>query len=236
MAFDLHKHEFLEYGYTIIPAVFTREEAEKMNIEARRLLDSLLPRHPNLQIRNGYPALLFGPSDLSLMLNSFSHSARMKNIVRSFLGPDVFQLNSQIYFRNSGDGDQFAWHQDICFRTPPEDFLNIEEGYLQTIICLDPIDDNGAIEFIPRSHKRGNLELIPRDNSERGLRKFHRNGWNGIKVKANPGDVLLWSVMIVHGSEPNTSGKSRMTFMNGFARKDAVLNKTKFAEYRCAVD
>ena len=35
---------------------------------------------------------------------------------------------------------------------------------------------------------------------------------------------MIWSVMIVHGSEANTSDQSRMTYMNGFCKSDSVLD------------
>ncbi|SVE25403.1 uncharacterized protein METZ01_LOCUS478257, partial [marine metagenome] len=33
----------------------------------------------------------------------------MQNLVRTFLGDDVRQINNQIYFREQGDLDTFAW-------------------------------------------------------------------------------------------------------------------------------
>jgi hypothetical protein len=228
------KADYIRDGYAIIPAVFSTHEMNNVRAEAYDVLKRMRPRDPSLQMRNGFPALLFGPDDQSSYLRFISNSRVMRAIVRFFLGMDVLRLNNQIYFRESGDEDQFAWHQDICFRTPPEDFSGIEDSYLQTIICVDDIDGNGAIEFVPGSHRCGNLNLIPRDNSEYGLREFSRGEWRGVKVAAKSGDVLLWSVMTVHGSEPNTSGRNRMTLMNGFAKASAILKPGKFPHYATA--
>ena len=54
------------------------------------------------------------------------------------------------------------------------------------------------------------------------LRTFDRKGLNGKKYTAKKGDVMIWSVMIVHGSEPNNSSSDRMTYMNGFCRTKAT--------------
>jgi ectoine hydroxylase-related dioxygenase (phytanoyl-CoA dioxygenase family) len=54
------------------------------------------------------------------------------------------------------------------------------------------------------------------------LRKFERGDLRGTKYTAKKGDVLIWSVMIVHGSERNNSYSSRMTYMNGFCRTKAA--------------
>ena len=53
------------------------------------------------------------------------------------------------------------------------------------------------------------------------LRKFERGDLRGKKYTAKKGSVLIWSVMIVHGSEPNHSNSNRMTYMNGFCRTKA---------------
>lgn len=220
-------------GFAKIPGVFTPTECDRIRAEAYK---TSVSARDNLQVRrdelgNIRPALLFWPQEHSPYLHQISHSERMKTIVRHFLGPDVRQLNNQIYFRESGDGDEFAWHQDICFRTPPHEFADIENGYLQTVIAIDRISDNAAVEYIHGSHKQGDLGLIPRDDTERGLRKFVRGFLRGVKATAEPGDVLLWHVLTVHGSEQNVSGRHRMTYMNGFAKESAVLNKTKFPQY-----
>ena len=42
--------------------------------------------------------------------------------------------------------------------------------------------------------------------------------YEGTKYTAKKGDMMIWSVKIVHGSEANASNSSRMTYMNGFCR------------------
>jgi hypothetical protein len=69
----------------------------------------------------------------------------MSSLVKEFIGNDVRQINNQIYFRESGDYDQFAWHQDIMFREPHIFNEDVESDYFQTIIAVDDInEDNGA--------------------------------------------------------------------------------------------
>lgn len=227
-------------GYARIEGVYTPAEMQDIKAQAYACIYRLPENDPNkLQTRidasgRERPALLFWPSSMDETLKYYATGNRLKSIATFFLGEDIRWLNNQIYYRESGDGDQFAWHQDICFRTPPEDFENIEDGYLQTVIVVDEVrSDNGPVEFILGSHKFGDMGLIPRDDSERGLRKFVRGTWEGQKSIANPGDVLIWSVMTIHGSERNDSGRDRMHYMNGFARESAIKNKSKFPVY-CA--
>ncbi len=228
------KTEASEKGYAVIRDVFPKTMVAAIKSNAYDIIKNPLKDAGQLQKnKNGTPALLFWPQDLNPFLKSVAHSLRMQLIAQTFLGPKVRQLNNQIYFREANDGDEFGWHQDICFRTPPEEFQNIESGYLQTVIAVDRVHDgNGAVEFIPGSHLLGERrDLVPRDNSEKGLRTFKRGEFKGHKVNAEAGDVIVWHVLAIHGSEKNVSDSSRMLYMNGFAREDAVLNKSKFPVY-----
>lgn len=215
--------ELEEQGVARIPGVFTTAEANEIRSAAHIALTQIKGGKNHLQIckASGHdsPGLLLWPALSNQTLNRFRCDQRLAGIVREALGPDVKQINNQVYYRLPGDGDSFAWHQDQVFRKPPEDFPGIESGYLQTIIVVDEItEDNAPVEYLPGSHR----DVFPGnpDQLSPKLRKFTRDGHAGIKLTAKPGDVVVWSVMVVHGSEPNGSQRPRMTYMNGFARAD----------------
>lgn len=180
--------------------------------------------HDYLETKGGkFPALSFFPCLVEPYLNEVRKDERLARIVREFLGDDVKQLNNQIYYRLPGDGDEFAWHQDVSFRIPREDYPSIETAYLQTLVVIDEITmENSPVEFIPGSHKEGEQNLLDRIGVNWMLRTFERKGLHGKKYLAKPGDVMIWSVLTVHGSEKNTSTLPRMTYMNGYARADAA--------------
>lgn len=211
MSLREYKKVYDKDGVVVIPNVFTNEEVQKMKSESY-----LAMRHSEIEMRNGSPAIMFWPSATNTYLRDTMNDHRLSNIVRFFLGDNVKQLNNQVYFRLPGDGDEFAWHQDVRFRTPKEQYPGIESSYLQTIIAIDDITlDNSPVEFILGSHLGGVLE-------EKELRTFSRDGKSGKKFTCKAGDMIIWSVMIVHGSEKNLSDKSRMTYMNGFAKADSA--------------
>lgn len=212
-------------GVARIESVFTKAEMDELRCRAWRAFRNA--SEAAIQWRGIYPALLFGPDGL----DSFRRDPRLSEIAQAALGKNILQLNNQVYFRMPGDGDQFNWHQDITFRAPANLFQGIETGYLQTAIVIDDIDeDNGAIEYVIGSHKSGDLGLVAR-GTENGLREFERQKFKGVKMTAKSGDVLVWSVMIVHGSEPNKSSKPRMYYMNGLAKAECVLARDHFPYY-----
>lgn len=217
------KDYYSAVGYAKIGGVFEEYECRWLRDAAHNALSR--PGAEVQRLANGAPALLFWPQ--SPMLEATVNSRRIGEIVDHFIGPYARRINNQVYFREPGDGDQFGWHQDIIFRSPDEFYPSIGRRYLQTIIAIDEItEDNGAVEFIPYSHEGGDAKLLSSASDPR-LRLFERGGRQGIKVTAKPGDVLLWSALTIHGSEPNVSDKPRMTFMNGFAPDSACRDAGK---------
>jgi hypothetical protein len=206
MVSDLNIEElkliYEEKGIVRVPSVFTEEECIKIKENAYAVTD--------VEIKNaGYK---LGPSEQIYNKKSLVFFPAIAN---KYL--NVRQINNQIYFREPGDLDEFAWHQDLIFRESEIFSNDVEEDYFQTIIAVDNITlENGAIEFIEGSHKG---EVISKPIN---LRKFDRNGLKGVKYTAKRGDVLIWSVRIVHGSERNLSDQQRMTYMNGFCRTKAA--------------
>lgn len=190
-------------GFARIPGVFTKEEVNRMRAEA------ILACRGNskVEVRHGYPTLLFWPE--SQYLQALSKDPRLIEIVSKYYGHDDFELETQqYYFHLPGDPDEFAWHTDERFRP------GVGNLYLQTAIVVDPwTDENSAVEFIKGSHKK------PFTNAA-DLRTFVRNGMKGNKLKAQPGDVLTWSNTVVHGSERNKAEYPRAYYMNGFRSKN----------------
>lgn len=213
--------EYSEKGVIRIPSVFSVSECERIRQEAYATSDSSILasgfNHSPAEYRNGIRSLVFFPALANVYLNSIRIDDRLVKLVKSFIGNDVKQINNQIYFREAGDGDQFAWHRDIIFRESNNFKRTVAEDYFQTIIAVDDItEDNGAIEFIEGSHK---WDKFPKPQD---LRQFDRANLKGTKYTAKAGDVLIWSVNIIHGSEPNVSTTNRMTYMNGFCRASSV--------------
>lgn len=216
--------QYNEDGVAVIPGVFTQEEMNVLRSDAYLTAHKVNPKYPHRPLDwtpTGFPSLMYWPALVSEYIDHIRKDERLASIVRTFLGPNVKQLNNQIYFRESGDGDEFAWHQDVTFRIPRKNYPGIGDGYLQTIIVVDDItEDGGSVEFIPGSHKFGEVDLVDGRNHVE-LRKFIRGERRGKKYTAKSGDVMIWSVYTVHGSERNDSGRNRMTYMNGFAKDTA---------------
>lgn len=214
------KRDYEERGIIVVPSVFASIECDRIKKNAYNVSDSDIKRagYPHVPSEQAYnkKSLIFFPALANEYLNLVRTDKRMVELAREFIGDDIRQINNQIYFREKNDLDEFAWHQDIMFREGHLFNEDVMDDYFQTIIAVDDItEENGAIEFIEGSHK------TMRISSPKNLRKFERDNLKGKKYVAKKGDVLIWSVMIVHGSEQNKSNSDRMTYMNGFCRTKA---------------
>jgi len=213
--------EYEEKGVIVIPGVFSSDECDEIKAQTYSVEDIDIKlagyRHAPSEQAYNKKSLIFFPALANEYLNQIRTDKRMVELVREWIGDDVRQINNQVYFREVGDRDQFAWHRDTIFREPQNFNNDVVDDYFQTIIAVDDItEDNGAVEFIEGSH---NWHDFPRP---RNLRVFERNGLQGKKYTATKGSVLIWTVTVVHGSEPNHSNSDRMTYMNGFCRTKAT--------------
>lgn len=216
-----YKEIYEANGVVVIPNVFTIEECNEIKRQAYKVKDEEIisagyPHQPS-EIAYNKRSIIFFPALCNSYLNKIRIDYRMSTLVKEFIGNNIRQINNQVYFRESGDYDQFAWHQDIMFRESHIFNDDVESDYFQTIIAVDDItEDNGAIEFIEGSHITSSI--TPPSN----LRVFERGNLKGKKYTATKGSVLIWSVLTIHGSEPNKSSNDRMTYMNGFCRAKAA--------------
>lgn len=230
------KADLVEQGVARIAKVFSDEEVNRLRAAALVLMmesgrDRAYREGGRIQLvrKDGieYPSILFWPCLASEPFDRVRCDRRMVTIVSHLIGDDAKQLNNQLYFKLPGSDDTFAWHQDIMFRADTSIYPGIEDRYIQTIIAIDPVTEkSGAIKFVLGSHKLGRLDLLPPDRA--GFRTFRgefsddRLAQLPVKsIELEPGDMLVWSLLTVHGSGPNRAAASRMTYMNGFAAASA---------------
>lgn len=106
----------------------------------------------------------------------------------------------------------FHWHQDITYLL----------GSLNSItywMPLTPVNrSNGTIEVLPGTHRGGVLpfEYTGRDAlvkskvmSPKDIRLSVEPTESGVFIEAEPGDVVIFSQLLLHRSTPNRSSSSR---------------------------
>jgi len=126
--------------------------------------------------------------------------------VEQVMGPDLILWGSQVFSKPAGDGMAIPWHQDGQY-WPVRPLRTVTVW-----IAIDPATvENGCMRVIPGTHKDGLLEHASSDDQGLALNQ----GLTGVDesaardVELEPGQFSLHDVMLIHGSNANTSGKRR---------------------------
>ncbi|MGH6893414.1 MAG: phytanoyl-CoA dioxygenase family protein [Dongiaceae bacterium] len=134
-------------------------------------------------------------------------------ILKGILGPDVKTVLTSAFWKPAGEIDTgIAYHQDAGFRQPAAAYRNLAQSYVSIAIALDPQDEeNGALHFIPGSHRQARLFPRPEQSVLAGysgpaeLRAFGVAPDSARAVRLDPGDAVMWNAFTLHGSPPNSS-------------------------------
>ena len=151
-------------------------------------------------------------------LLSLGRTPALLQAVRQLLGQEeLIQIINQAHFKLPGDGVAFGWHQDSSNRrygTPLFTDINGNGSFIQTITAVDPMhENNGPLEVISGSHKRGHIPLTAPDYR---FPETEVEGEQTTKLVLEPGDVAFMHPFLIHCSQPNTSFDARRVLINGF--------------------
>ncbi len=139
----------------------------------------------------------------------FATMPELLDPVRALIGDDVILWGSGLFCKSAEGGRGTPWHQD-------GQYWPIRP--LETVtawIAVDRIDQgNGCLRVIPGSHRdRTLLEHGQNDSPELILnQELSADLWAGtdpFDIVLEPGEFSLHDVYMIHGANPNTSGRRR---------------------------
>lgn len=249
---DDHVACYRREGYAILRGVFAPSEVEAIGAAIDEVHEEGVRhgrsfRHGNLFYNVGEGAdaaplvrMVQWPSYHQPALNAVRLDPRFAALLAPLIGGDLKQIINQIHWKAPGAAGDFAWHQDCRFRQPERAYRNLGVSYVQTGLAIDPHSpESGCMRFIPRSHRRGELDIDasaevlgnPLDDDVLAAVGLHPRG--AVDVILEPGDLALWSPFLVHGSGTNRSPHRRRLYINGYVRaQDCDRGEWAFREGR----
>ncbi len=150
---------------------------------------------------------------VSPTLNRALRSDVVLDILESLMGPDISLYHSKLLPKAPGDSTAIPWHQDYAY-------WKREDNRPVMINCQLAISEatleNGCLQFVPGSHKRG-LQEHERRKQAFGvfLPGHYQEREDAVAIEMEPGDGVFFNALIIHGSAPNRSEADRL--MNTFA-------------------
>lgn len=127
-------------------------------------------------------------------------------IARSILGPDIVLHHTKLFLKFAEEGASFPMHQDWSY------FPTERDTMIAGVIHLtEATDEMGCFRIYPGSHKRGRLPNSSGQTDSAEMAMYPMEG--AMVIEAEPGDVLFFHYLLVHGSPPNRSSKARKTVL-----------------------
>ena len=201
--------EFDEKGFLFFPSLFDASEIDSLTSQ----LEDLFAQDMVCNVREkGSKSVRtnFAAHNYNQAFARLSRHPRMIKPVEELFDESVYMHQFKVNAKAAFDGDVWQWHQD--FGTWHADDHMAEPRAMNIAVFLDEVMPiNGALMFIPKSHKAGVLEaghdlsttsypLWTLDKAE--VSKLADEG--GIVAPTGPaGSVIMFHGNLVHASPPN---------------------------------
>lgn len=203
---DDHAAEFREKGFSVVPGVFSPDEVDGI----RAAIEEAAHDMPGA-----------GPSTSGAMVfytNCFRYSERLRELcadprltclVRPLAGDSYWIRWDQCVAKGPG-APVFPWHQDNAYN-------GLKDEHFQVWVALSEMtEDNGGVWFAPGSHRDGRLPHA-RDGAHH---VYEGEIENGELIRAAPGDVVLFSSLMLHQTRENRSDAPRWAYVLEFMKAE----------------
>ncbi|XP_033830255.1 L-threonyl-[L-threonyl-carrier protein] 4-chlorinase [Periophthalmus magnuspinnatus] len=206
---------YVQEGFLSPLPVLTQEELSDARLAFSRLEEQFGVEYTSYSLHNVHLKY-----DWVLAL---TQHPRVLDAVRAVLGPDVILLDSRFICkypaleRDGGEEEELpyvAWHQDMKY-------WGIDGGPVLSVwLALDDsLQDNGALQVIPGTHRSG---LLPHRSAVRPGNMLTVNqeipeelvqAERAVLCPLLAGQMSVHDGLLVHASDPNTSPNRRCGFV-----------------------
>ncbi len=229
--------EFEVEGYLFLPGTFSPAEVavlagEVPGIFAERR-EEVWRERDGTAVRTAFAAQTYNQAFARL-----GRHPRLVEPVQQLLDGPVYMHQFKVNGKEAFDGDVWQWHQD--YGTWSRDDLMPEARAMNVAVFLDEVTAfNGALMFIPRSHKQGVIEaghdqlttsypLWTLDKAT--VTRLAEEG--GIVAPTGPaGSMLLFHANLVHASPGNISPWRRTIVYLSLCHVDNHIRRFKRPEW-----
>ncbi len=224
-------------GWLYLPEVFGRAETDLLAAAARRVF--ALDREEVVRERDQKTArTAFAAHTYDEGFRRLGRHPRLINPVMQILGGSVYVHQYKVNAKAAFNGDVWQWHQD--YGTWSRDDLMPEARAMNIALFVEDVTEfNGALMFIPCSHKAGVIEaghdvqttsypLWTIDNDTiAGL--VEEGGL--VSPKGPAGSVVMFHCNLVHGSPSNMSPFDRTIVYLSLCHVDNHIRRFKRPEW-----
>ena len=215
---------YRENGYLKIEGVFDGDELRAMTDELEYIMRAFANwdagwqgpwRKKYLDAETEKKTQLVAIHELQHYSAAWNRAVSKPELVDSIaavLETDELELHhSTLHAKSPDAGAPFPMHQDLPF------YPHADGRYVDALVHIDDApEETGPIRFLAGSHKLGKLEHITGPDTSPHLPTDQYRLEDAVSVPARAGDVVLFSIWTIHGSDVNRSGKWRRIVRLGY--------------------
>ncbi|MEO8856889.1 MAG: phytanoyl-CoA dioxygenase family protein [Burkholderiaceae bacterium] len=235
-----HVGHYWEHGYAVVRGVFSKAEMAAVQAESRRIYALASEHHATYRHKNllyeilpeayagqRYVLQAHWIAWVSPLFERLRRDPRVLAIMEPLLGPDIKQVAQQIHWKPPGATQRtgYRFHQDLRFRERQDAFSDLMGSYINTGLAIDrATSENGCLQVFPGSHKLGYLGLSDDGPIMKGTTQTEELVAAGLQpdkvvdLELEPGDLALWGLLMVHGSNANNSQHDRAFQIQSYVR------------------
>lgn len=216
--FDLTENEvrfYREEGYLYLPGVIPAETVAAIRAEVLDVMAAAGRTYEDLRNSSGSKGKLIQSGQYleESVLDSYVNSANLNSIASQLMeGPSSLYLPFTAV-KSGGGGGTFHFHQD-------NQYTRFDGPGINLWMAISPMSpENGCLMVVPRSHREGTIEESISPDGD-GHRAVAEDPTRFLPVRMNPGDVIAFTRLTLHGSGPNHTDEPRMAYAIQFHRDD----------------
>ena len=233
---------FEENGFVVIPSVFNEDEIKKIKSSIPEIT-SKLKKFEGRYIhftKDGRPNTIHNIYDKisrNHLLNKIGKKKKLISFPEKIWGGKCKIRNVEFFLKPKKTGKDAPYHQDNFY-------WNVENGEAVNvwIACSKVNSRNGGVIYISGSHKLGVIkhELSGKAGSsqkipDKVLKKI-KVGFKNICPILKPGDCIIHSSEIIHGSKKNISNSDREGLVISYIKSNAKYDKNKLFLYKKSLE
>lgn len=223
------KKDFWAKGYMVVPNILPEEVINNMFSEIEALFGEALSQHgvdadrfaafatldeKYAYLKKNHPKIKSHAYDLIKFLGSLHRAANsptITNIVQQLVGSPVLLDAVQVRIDDKDDDRLLPLHQEACGQIS-------ELCVTAWIPLVDVNPQNGAMRYIPESHKNGFLphRFYPEYKNYHGVKEGFYDEGKAIYGSIKKGTAIIFHPLLIHGSSPNKTDRTRWTFITRY--------------------
>ena len=214
-------------GFIIPRWRFPREDVTRMLDAVDRVIASNPDHRPEQLVCPHIPGGATKPiaGDHCDDFLDFGSNPGLATVLRQLAGPNVLMWGSQLFCKPPSIGMAIPWHQDGEY-WPIRPLANVSAW-----IAIDPVTrENGCLRVIPGSHKEGLRPHVLDDRENLALDQTvapeHLDQDRAVDLELEPGQMVLFDVFLMHGSNANTSGKRRAGLVYRYMPSTSLFDRS----------